>query len=235
MYFCIQAQGFGWRHQGLIPPGPAPSGNDRCLEETTMRKHYLVCQGCKQSWIWEETLLQHPHMACNQCGRQWKPRALPDLRRRRVEWAAWNFASQGEKWPKKTYKEALVSPPPGLHGGKPPKRNKAKAQGIEKKLQEHWTTIPETLRTQLEAMGVKAAEPAPPPDLPTLIKEHLQSLPSDLKEALKQIVEPTKSEPPLNQKLKQAVGTLKHCPRKRRRSRSRRTTSSSSTPSSCRI
>ena len=121
-------------------------------------------------------LMQHPNMACNQCGRQWQPRAPLDLRRRRVGWAPWNFASKGEQWPKKTYKEALVSPPPALHGGKPPKKGKAKVQGIEKKLQEHWTTIPETLRSQLEAMGVKAAEPAPPSDLPTLIKEHLPSL-----------------------------------------------------------
>ena len=129
-----------------------------------------------------------------------------------MEWAAWSFASQEEKWPKKTYKEVLVSPPPGLHGGKPPKKSKAKAQDTEKKLQEHWTTILETLCTQLEAMGVKAAEPAP--DLPTLIKEHLQSLPSKLKEAVEKIVEP-KSEPPLNQKLKQAVGALKQLSEKK--------------------
>ena len=53
-------------------------------------------------------------------------------------------------------------------------------------------------------MGLSGAEPTPPPDLPTLIKEHLQSLPTELKEAVEKIVEPENSEPPLNQKLKQA-------------------------------
>ena len=108
-----------------------------------------------------------------------------------------------------------MSPPPGLYGGKPSKKNKGKAKGIEKELQEHWNSSLEALRSQLEAMGVKAAEPAPPPDLPTLSKEHLQSLPTDLKEAVEKIVEPQKSEPPLNQKVKQAVGTLKQLSEKK--------------------
>lgn len=47
------------------------------------------------------------------------------------------------------------------------------------------------------------------------MKEHLQSLPTDLKEAVEKIVEPPKSEPPLNQKLKQAVGTLKQLSEKK--------------------
>ena len=134
-----------------------------------------MCEHCRCSWIWEDRLINKPNMQCNQCGEPWQATLLPDLRRK-VSWAKWNFNGNGARWPKKTYKEALVSPPPALHGGKPPKKGKAKVQGIEKKLQEHWTTIPETLRSQLEAMGVKAAEPAPPSDLPTLIKEHLPSL-----------------------------------------------------------
>ena len=47
------------------------------------------------------------------------------------------------------------------------------------------------------------------PDLPSLIKEHLQSLPADLKEAVEKIVEPEKPEPTMASKVKQAVGTLK--------------------------
>ena len=129
-----------------------------------------------------------------------------------MEWAAWNFPNKGQQWPKKTFRDALISPPPGLHGGRP---NKQKNKGIEQKLQEHWSTIPEALRKQLEAMGVKGSEPPPPPDLPKLIKEHLQSLPVELKEEVEKIIEPPKVEPPLNQKLKQAVGTLKQLSEKK--------------------
>eukprot|EP00913_Durusdinium_trenchii_P027936 g26193.t1 len=64
-------------------------------------------------------------------------------------------------------------------------------------------------------MGVKGSEPPTPPDLPTLIKEHLQSLPTELKEEVEKIIEPQKAEPPLNQKLKQAVGTLKQLSEKK--------------------
>ena len=55
------------------------------------------------------------------------------------------------------------------------------------------------------------AEPPPPPDLPSLIKEHLQSLPQDLKAAVEKIVEPEKPEPTLATKLKQSVGAYGNC------------------------
>ena len=130
-----------------------------------------------------------------------------------MEWAIWNFPKKGQQWPKKTYREALISPPPGLQGGRPNKQPKTK--GIEKKLQEHWNNIPNTLKKQLEEMGIKGAEPAAPPDLPTLIKDHLESLPTVLKEEVEKIIQPTKMDPPLNQKLKQAVGTLKQLSEKK--------------------
>ena len=130
-----------------------------------------------------------------------------------MEWAIWNFPKKSQQWPKKTYWEALISPPPGLQGGRPNKQPKMK--GIEKKLQKHWTNIPDTLKKQLEEMGIKEAEPAAPPDLPTLIKDHLESLPTVLKEEVEKIIQPTKMEPPLNQKLKQAVGTLKQLSEKK--------------------
>ena len=178
-----------------------------------MRRHYQVCTGCKTSWIWADRLLQKPGLVCNQCGKKWHQHQVPDLRPRRVEWASWNFPKKGQQWPKKTYREALISPPPGLQGGRP--NRQPKIEGIEKKLQEHWTNIPDILKKQLEEMGIKAAEPAAPPDLPTLIKDHLESLPTVLKEEVEKIIQPTKMEPPLNQKLKQAVGTLKQLSEKK--------------------
>lgn len=51
--------------------------------------------------------------------------------------------------------------------------------------------------------------PPPPQDLPSLIKEHLQSLPQDLKAAVEKIVEPERPEPTLATKLKQSVGALR--------------------------
>ena len=90
----------------------------------TMRKGYLVCQGCKASWIWQERLQSQPHLACNICGTAWQ-RHVPDFRRqkqRQVQWASWNFT--GARWPNKTYKEALLDAPPGLAGGAAKKKNK---------------------------------------------------------------------------------------------------------------
>ena len=59
------------------------------------------------------------------------------------------------------------------------------------------------------------ADPPVAPDLPSLIKEHLQSLPADLKEAVVKIVEPETPEPTLASKVKQAVGTLKQLSEKK--------------------
>ena len=76
-------------------------------------------------------------------------------------------------------------------------------------IQEHWAQLPEAMRTQCEALGLATPTPPQPQDLPTLIKEHLQSLPQDLKAAVEKIVEPEKPEPTLASKLKQSVGALR--------------------------
>ena len=138
-------------------------------------------------------------------------RALPDLeRKRRVTWAQWNYSRDGATWPHKTYKAALLDAPPGLHGGQPTKKaKKVKQTALCKAVQKHWDKLPEGLRSQCEALGDFVAEPPPPPDLPSLIKEHLQSLPQDLKAAVEKIVEPEKPEPTPATKLKQSVGALR--------------------------
>ena len=55
----------------------------------------------------------------------------------------------GARWPKKTYKEALIEPPPGLMGG----QKRAKPSALQKTVQEHWATVPEALKTQCQALG----------------------------------------------------------------------------------
>ena len=108
-----------------------------------------------------------------------------------------------------------MEPPPGLTGGGRSKKTKVKQSGLQKAVQEHWDTLPQALKTQCEAMGLQASAPPAPADLPTLIKEHLQSLPSDLKEAVEKLVEPDKPEPTLATKLKQSVGNLKQLAEKK--------------------
>lgn len=71
------------------------------------------------------------------------------------------------------------------------------------------------IQNPVHCYGMQIAEPPAAPDLPTLIKEHLQSLPTDLKEAVEKIVEPDKPEPTLASKVKQAVGTLKQLSEKK--------------------
>ena len=64
-------------------------------------------------------------------------------------------------------------------------RKKVKKSALQKA---HWSHLPESLRSQCEAMGLQAnAPPPPPPDLQTLLKEHLSSLPADLKDAVEKI------------------------------------------------
>lgn len=183
-----------------------------------MRRHYEVCSRCQSTWIWQDRLLKQPDLTCRQCGYPWQQKHLKDLKqnRRRTQWAAWNFQHQGAQWPKKSYQEALLEPPPGLCGGTKPKRGKKpKPTALQKAVQEHWSDLPAALKSQCEAMGLQAESPPAPPDLPTLIKEHLQSLPTDLKEAVEKLVEPTKPEPTLATKLKQSVGQLKQLAEKK--------------------
>ena len=139
-------------------------------------------------------------MACNQCGEKWQQDLLPDLKKRnRITWAGWNFAGTGQNWPEKTYKEALLEAPPGLTGGQRKKKPKQGVdKGIHKALKEHWAQLPDSLKSQCTAMGIRVVEPPATPDLPSLIKEHLSSLPAELKEAVEKIVEPEKPEPTLS-------------------------------------
>eukprot|EP00913_Durusdinium_trenchii_P015829 g14875.t1 len=72
------------------------------------------------------------------------------------------------------------------------------------------------LNEELRSRPVEEAEAPPaPPDLSTLIKEHLESLPSDLKQAVGKLMEPDKPEPTLATKLKQSVGQLKQLAEKK--------------------
>ena len=109
-----------------------------------------------------------------------------------------------------------MEPPPGLSGGQRKRKTKKnKTDDMHKALKEHWDSLPEAFRNQCTALGVQVADPPVAPDLPSLIKEHLQSLPADLKEAVVKIVEPEKPEPTLASKVKQAVGTLKQLSEKK--------------------
>ena len=187
------------------------------VAEIPMRRHYKVCGHCRCSWIWEDRLLSQPNLTCNQCGEAWQKKQVPDLRQnRRVTWASWNFQGEGHRWPRKSFKDALLEPPPGLHGGqKIRKAKKAKDPALQKALKDHWDQLPDALKEKCTSLGVQVTAPPSTPDLPTLIKEHLQSLPTELKEAVEKLVAPDPPEPPLASKVKQAVGTLKQLTEKK--------------------
>ena len=186
-------------------------------EYILMKPAYLVCKSCHQSWIWQTRVIAQPGLTCKQGGHPWQDRSLADLKshRRTTQWAKWNFHNTGHQWPTRTYKQAFLEPPPGLTGGGRSKKTKVKQSGLQKAVQEHWDSLPQALKTQCEALGLQASAPPAPADLPTLIKEHLQSLPSDLKEAVEKLVEPDKPEPTLATKLKQSVGNLKQLAEKK--------------------
>ena len=182
-----------------------------------MQRPYLVCKSCGRSWIWQDRLVRDHTLTCRQCGTAWQGQGLQDLKasKKKTQWAQWNFSQNGHKWPVRTYKQAFLEPPPGLAGGHRPKKAKVKFNALQKAVQEHWETLPAALKTQCEAIGLQALAPPSPPDLSTLIKEHLESLPSDLKQAVGKLVEPDKPEPTLPTKLKQSVGQLKQLAEKK--------------------
>ena len=137
-----------------------------------MRRQYMVCTHCRQSWIWGDRLMTQPRLTCNQCGTRWQKDHLPDLRKsRKVTWASWNFDGSGQRWPTKTFKEALLEPPPGLHGGQRGKKaKKVKQPAIHKALKDHSNQLPAALKEKCQAMGVVEVEAPVTPDLPTLIR-----------------------------------------------------------------
>ena len=148
-----------------------------------MRGQYLVCTSCNQGWIWRGRLVARPHLA--------------------------RFTQQGAQWPKKSYQQALVEPAPGLAGGgETAKKQKKKTKGPEalhQALRDHWKELPVALQQRAQLLGL-----APPaPDLPTLLQEHLQSLPPEVKQAVEKVIEPAKPEPTVANKLKSSVGLLK--------------------------
>lgn len=139
-------------------------------------------------------------------------KAEPDLQSMRGTMAK----RLGQRWPRKAFKEALLEPPPGLQGGqKAKKASKTKDPALQRALKDHWDQLREAFKEKCTAVGVKVADPPATPDLPTLMKEHLQSLPADLKEAVEKLVAPDPPEPPLASKVKQAVGTLKQLTEKK--------------------
>lgn len=99
---------------------------------------------------------------------------------------------------------------------------KVKQTALQKAVQDHWTTLPEGLRTQCKALGLQAMAPPPPPDLPTLLKEHLQSRKQTNADAVKNQYSA------LLQELEEMQGARLKAPRMSSSKQPRSTTSNSS-------
>ena len=160
--------------------------------------------GCK-SWIYNDRAERLT--ACNQCGKLWDttlPMKSSLKHQHRIQaWADWNFSKKGSKWPK-TWKDALVAPPPGLGSSHRNfgKTEKAMMTAIEKA----WEHLGEDIRKELQKAGINHDKSKKEDDtLETLCVKHAAALP----ESIRQFVMPTTQPKTQEQMIKETTGKFK--------------------------
>ena len=139
------------------------------------RRKYVACCGCSSSWIWADRI-NAQRWGCNQCGTPW-PGVDGD-------WKTTSSVKQARK-PRGRVRPQ-VDPPPGLGP-----KTKHTPSAIESTLKKAWGTLPKEAHEALKALGIDfTPEPECPP-LEEVLKAHLESLPSEVKEAVVGLIKPT--------------------------------------------
>ena len=139
----------------------------------------------------------------------------PRQQRRQTEWAAWNYAGQGNQWPQKSYKDALVKHPPGLSPRSLRKPKNGNQKNVLTELgnmaQKHWQHLPDEVKGFLTGHGLGEAPQPKEPDLKEILLQHLGQLPVDVKAKVEGLLQPqeVKTEQTAAQQLKQTVGHLR--------------------------
>ena len=107
-----------------------------------------------------------PHLSCLQCGHKWQKEIATDLKHKKpAQWAPWNYEKKGQQWPKKSYQQALLDPPPGLTGGGQGRKKKTKAkigQDLHQALGDHWKDLPAGLQQQAQKLGLAPVDSGGP-------------------------------------------------------------------------
>ena len=174
------------------------------LEKINKMGRYTVCK-CGQHWLWEDKIAKNPHGRCKGCQTPWQESMYQKPKTQRyTAWQHWN------KPTKRSYREVLLAPPPGLTMPVKNLKNK-KWKAMESAAQQHWDTLPVSFQQTLAEMGITKQTESTPKDLQAIVVEHLESLPADLKAQLQGVLKPKEDEDEKStaQKLKQQVGQLK--------------------------
>ena len=145
----------------------------------------MKCKGCHRAWI-------------NQI-QDGKNHQKPYTNAKRKE---------ARSWPPRSYKAALLEPPPGLPQQRSLKNKQWKS--LQGAALQHWENLPEAFKETLGGMGKKQKEEKPT-DLKEILKQHLAALPEGLKSQLEGIIQPKaeNTEKTAAAKMKASIGTLR--------------------------
>ena len=167
---------------------------------------YQVCQ-CGKHWVWEDKIKANPNMRCKGCQRTWinqvqseKKQAKPYFNGKRTN---------AHSWPPRSYKKALLEPPPGLSQHKGLKNKQWKS--LEGAALQHWENLPIAFKETLGSMGIHKQQEEKPTDLKEILKQHLAALPEGLKSQLEGIIQPKveHNEKTTAAKMKASIGALR--------------------------
>ena len=177
------------------------------LEKDYRMGRYIVCS-CGQHWLWEDKVQAHPTWKCKGCNRPWISQ-LQKVQGKPKEAFSYKKERKSYSWPRRTYKAALLEPPPGLSQPKGLKNKQWKS--LEGAAMQHWDSLPEAFKETLGGMGINKQKEEKPTDLKEILKQHLAALPEGLKSQLEGIIHPKveTTEKSAAAKMKASIGTLR--------------------------
>ena len=146
----------------------------------------MKCKGCQRVWIKQ---IQESNK---------QPKPYTNAKKR-----------EAHSWPPRSYKAALVEPPPGLPQQRSLKNKQWKS--LQGAALQHWENLPEAFKETLGGMGIQKQKEEKPTDLKEILKQHLAALPEGLKSQLEGIIHPKveNTEKSAAAKMKASIGTLR--------------------------
>ena len=160
---------------------------------------FRAYQGCSSkdcgNWIWEDRI--QPHYVCRKCSTPWQQPAQGFAKATAKPPASWKNTRR------------RVTPPPGLPVSKAPRPAKLE-QSAADILAPAWSSLDEGMRSKLIQLGIDPSPKVDEPDLQSVLKENMASLPAPVKELVERLTKPQpETEKDMASRLKQQVTTLR--------------------------
>ena len=166
---------------------------------------YQVCtKSSCHNWIWQDKI--RSGNKCRKCGTWWE---ITSNGKGKGQGHSQQAKTLMKGWPKKSYQEALLDTPPGLSRPRPLRRPKDQQQAAEL-LTANWESIPDTIQSKLQALGL-GPQPQEEPGLTDILKTHMTSLPPEVQAVVTKLTTPLpQTEKEIAQQLKHQVTELKN-------------------------